>query len=133
MAKNAPVPKPKKDLFHYLKIVAVVLFFAFFAVACLLSYRFGVRLFTNDGLTGEDNKVTYTLRVTQGESVLKIGGDLETHGVISSRLVFFVQSKLYKCRIAPGEYQVNSAMSSKAILKYLHDEYLKAREATAQP
>lgn len=121
----------KKDLLHYLKLVFLILSLVMLVVVCILAYRFGRRLFTNDGVTDEAHEVTYTLKVTKGESVYQIGKDLETHGIISSRLAFLVQSKLYNCRIAPGEYTVRSSMSSKAILKYLNAEYLKAKESNA--
>ncbi|MBR4769188.1 MAG: endolytic transglycosylase MltG [Lachnospiraceae bacterium] len=118
--------KKKADLFHILKIVIMGLLIALFIVLIALSYRAGVLLFTNDGVTGPDEReVTYTLQVEKGDSVLKIGSVLKENGIISSAVVFFVQSKLYKCRIAPGTYTLSSRNSSKAILKYLEEEYLK--------
>ena len=130
MGKAASPKKTKNDLFHYLKIAAMVLFLVVLVIICILAYRFGTEIFTNDGVTDEAHAVQYTLKVQAGESVYQIGKDLETHGIIRSRLVFLVQSKLYKCKIPPGEFTVNSGMSSKAILKYLNDEYLKAKDAT---
>ncbi|MBO4412179.1 MAG: endolytic transglycosylase MltG [Lachnospiraceae bacterium] len=127
-AVQKPV-KQKKDLFHYLKILIVVLFFVLLAIVCYVSFRFGVLIFTNDGVTDSEHAVTYTLRVEQGESVYQIGRDLETHGIIENRFVFMIQSKLYKCTIAPGTFTVNSGMSSKEILKYLNREYIKAKDA----
>ena len=124
--------RKKNDLFHYLKFAAMVLFFVFLVIICILGYRFGVDIFTNEGVTDEAHAVQYTLKVEAGESVYNIGKDLETHGIIRSRLVFLVQSKLYKCKIPPGVFSVNSGMSSKAILKYLNDEYLKAKEAASK-
>ncbi len=130
MNKATTRKKQKKDLFHYLKIAAMVLFLVFLVVICILAFRFGKEIFTNDAVSDEEHAVQYTLKVESGESVYQIGKDLETHGIIRSRLVFLVQSKLYRCKIAPGEFPVNSGMSSKAILKYLNDEYLKAKEAS---
>lgn len=122
--------RKKNDLFHYLKLAVVILFSIFIVVVSILSYRFGVDVFTNEAVSDPDSAVTYVLKVEQGEGAYQIGKNLETHGIIRSRLVFLVQSKLYKCKIAPGEFTVNSGMSSKAILKYLNDEYLKAKEAS---
>ena len=118
----------EKDLFHYLKIVIVILSAAAFIVISILAFQFGRDIFSNEGRTGAEGAVTYTLTVTQGESVFRIGKDLEDHGIIRSGLVFWVQSKLYRCKIAPGEFTLSSDMSSKAILKYLHSEYLKTKD-----
>lgn len=118
--------KPKTDLFHILKIAIMVLLAALFIVLIVLSYRAGVLVFTNDGMTGPDEKpVTVTVEIKKGDSVLRIGSTLKEHGIIPSALVFYVQSKLYRCRIAPGIYTFSSADSSKKILKYLEEEYLK--------
>lgn len=125
--------RKNRDLFHYLKVVAVILFFVLLIVVSVFSYRVGVQIFTNSGVSTEEEAVAYTLYVEKGESVFQIGRDLEDHGIINSALVFWIQSKLYKCKIAPGEYHVSSSSSSKAILKYLNNEYTKAIDAVNKP
>ena len=119
----------KEDFLHYMKIVIAILIVVFVVLACYFGYRFGRMIFSDKPMTNSSvNAVTYTLKVTKGESVLAIGDDLERHGVIESGLAFFVQSKLYSCKIDPGVYEVSSMHSSKAILKQLYAEYQKARE-----
>ncbi len=126
--KPARSAKRRGDLFHYLKIAVMILIAAMIVVLCILSYRAGVLIFTNDGRTAENEPaVRYTIEIAQGESVLSIGRELREAGIIESGVVFFIQSKLFKCKIAPGTYTLSSDKSSKAILKYLHSEYEKAR------
>ena len=57
-----------------------------------------------------------------------VKAELEKNGIIESGLAFWVQSKLYDCRIETGTYTVNSRNSSKEIIKYLNQEYLKAHQ-----
>lgn len=117
-----------KDVFHYLKLVVAVLALVFLVLASVFGYRFGAALFTEEGVLPEGKGQAYTLTVEQGESTFQIGLDLERHGIIRSALVFFVQSKLFKCRIDAGSYEVRSDQSSKAILKYLNQQYEKNRQ-----
>ncbi|GEM_PF-2811450 len=122
----------KEDLFHYLKIAAAVLFLVFLFLAGFFGFRLGQMVFSDEPLTTtRDTHVSYDLKVEKGENVLMIGIDLERHGVIESGLAFYIQSKVYKCRIEPGTYTVNSKRSSKDILKDLNQAYLDAqREKT---
>ena len=129
MAKQKLSEETKADFLHYMKIVIAILIIAFVLLACYFGYRFGRVVFTDEPMTNSSaNEILYSLTVTKGESVLSIGNDLEKHGVIESGLVFFVQSKVYGCKIDPGTYEVSSRKSSKAILKQLYAEYQKARE-----
>lgn len=119
----------KEDLFHYLKIAAAVFFLVFLFLAGIFGFRLGQMVFSDEPLTStRDSHVSYELTVAKGENVLMIGRDLEKHGVIESGVVFYIQSKVYKCRIDPGTYTVNSKRSSKDILKDLNQAYLDARK-----
>lgn len=119
----------KEDLFHYLKIAAAVLFLVFLFLAGFFGFRLGQMIFSDEPLTSvKADHVSYELKVEKGENVLSIGMDLEKHGVIESGLAFYLQSKVYKCRIDPGTYTVNSKRSSKDILKDLNQAYLDARK-----
>lgn len=118
--------KKRKDAFHVLKIVIVALVGVLVVVMTVLAFRAGTLVFTNDGLTAENEpERTYTITIRQGTSTLRIGSELRRAGIIRSSVVFLIQSKLYRCKIAPGTYTLSSRDSSKAILKYLHSEYEK--------
>jgi len=135
MAKEKKVKENKdrsektRDLFHYLKIVIAVLMVVFIAISSYFGFRLGRMIFTDDAKTTlRTDHISYELVVTKGESVLAIGRDLEEHGIIESGLAFFLQSKIYKCRIAPGTYTVNSRDSSKAIIKELNNAYVRQQQ-----
>jgi len=114
-----------KDFFHYLRIVIGVLMGVFIGISAYIGFRFGRMIFTDEPMTRiRTDHVSYELTVREGESVLSVGKDLEEHGIIENRFVFFVQSRIYKCRIAPGTYTVSSRDSSKAILKSLENAYV---------
>ena len=110
----------KKDLFHYLKIATAILLIVLVVLLAVFGYKFGGDLFTDAGLAEKGQGVEYTLTVQKGESTFSVGRELKAAGIISSPLVFLVQSKLFKCTMTPGTYQVSSEQSSKAILKYLN-------------
>ncbi len=121
--------KTKQDFFHVMKIVTGILLFAVVVLLSILGFRLGRQIFTDTPKTVyRTEHISYDLTVTKGESVLKVGRDLEEHGIIESGFAFFVQSKVYSCKIAPGTYTVSSRTSSKDILKYLNAEFLKTQQ-----
>ncbi len=123
----------KEDFFHYMKIIIAILAVAFLILACYFGYRFGRMVFSDASLTNSiDSNRTYLITVEAGESALSIGMELEKNGIIESGLAFFVQTKVYACKIAPGTYEVSSKMSSKSIAKYFNTEYSKAKQSGGQ-
>lgn len=126
MAKDRNSSEKKGDFLHYMRIVIAVLMLAFTGISCYAGVKFGRLVFTDDARTTlRTEHISYELTVTKGESVLAIGRDLEEHGIIESAAAFFVQSKVYKCKIAPGTYTVSSRDSSKAIVKQLNNAFIK--------
>ena len=118
-------PKENKDVFHYFRIALAVVMCVFIGISAYYGYRFGRLIFTDEAKTTlRTEHISYDLTVVKGESVLDIGKDLEDNGVIENAFVFWVQSKVYKCKIAPGTYEVSSRDSSKAILKALNAAYV---------
>ncbi|MBR0087875.1 MAG: endolytic transglycosylase MltG [Lachnospiraceae bacterium] len=130
MAGKASKTGPGKDFFHYLRIIIAILMGVFIGISAYVGFRFGRMVFSDEPMTRiRTDHVSYELTVQKGQSVLSIGKDLEEHGIIENRFVFFVQSRIYKCRIAPGTYTVSSRDSSKAILKSLENAFvLKSQE-----
>jgi len=126
MAKTKP-ERDRGDLFHYIRIVIGILTLTLVVLACYFGYLLGREIFTDEARTTKRTEhVTYTLTVKKGEGSLAVGMDLKEHGVIRNALAFAVQTKVYQTKIEAGEYTVSSRQSSKAIAKYLNDEYVKA-------
>lgn len=130
MAKEVKDKNEKKeDLFHFLKIALAIVGLAAVILASYFGFHFGQAVFTDESMTNNRaTNISYELVVEKGDKVLKIGRELEKNGIIESGLAFWVQSKLYDCRIETGTYTVNSRNSSKEIIKYLNQEYLKAHQ-----
>lgn len=120
--------KQKQDAFHYLKFAIMVLFIAMIVLLSVLGYRFGQDLFSDESVSPSGKGVEYTLKVEPRESVFTIGTELREHGIIKSAAVFFIQSRLYGLKIDPGTYVVSSEQSSKAILRYLNQQYEQNRQ-----
>ena len=112
----------RHDAFHYLKIAIAILLVVLVLILAVWGFLIGRALFTDAGQMPQGQGVEYQLNVREGESTFQVGRDLESNEVIGSALVFLVQSKLFKCTIKPGTYTVNSAQSSKAILKQLNQK-----------
>lgn len=116
----------KEDLFHYMKIIIAILVVAMVILLCYFGYRFGRTVFSDAPMTNSiATNVSYDITVVKGESALAVGKELEEHGIIESGLAFFVQTKIYSCKIAPGTYTVSSKMSSKNIAKFFNTEYAR--------
>ena len=113
------------DFFHYIRAGIAVLIVVLVVLSAYFFFRLGMLVFTNEPVTTlRTEVVTYELTVVPGERVLTIGMELEDHGIIKNAMAFWIQSRVYQCRIAPGTYTVTSKMSSKEIMKYLNQEYL---------
>lgn len=129
MAEKKTKKKTKDDRnYQTMRIVLAVLCVLLLLLLSFLGYRFGRMLFTNDGRDEEANALTYELTIKEGQGALSIGNDLERNGVIDSGLVFFFQTKLYRCQMEPGTYKVNSGMSSKSIAKFINTVYKNKHE-----
>ncbi len=118
--------KDKEEIRHFLKIALAVFLLVFGVFLAFVSYRFGRLVFTDDPMTDSRSEmITYEITIRSGESTLEVGMELKKAGVIRSAAAFFAQSKIYRCKIAPGKYTVYSKNSSKEIIKFLNQEYLK--------
>ena len=120
----------KEDVLHYFKVALAVFALVFGVFLAVVSYRFGRLVFTDDAMTDTRSQmITYEITIRKGESTILVGWELQKAGVIRSAAAFFMQSKVYRCKIAPGTYTVYSKNSSKEIVKYLNQEYLKQKAA----
>ncbi len=96
-----------------------------YALAILLLYegvtrgfQFGYEIFyasSVEAAPGHDKGFT----VESGETVRAVGKELEEEGLITSRYSFIVQALIYEYEIQPGEYVLNTSMTSRDILDEL--------------
>ncbi|MBQ6550724.1 MAG: endolytic transglycosylase MltG [Lachnospiraceae bacterium] len=114
----------REDMLHYVKIFATVIILVAVIVLCYLGYFFGRELFNTSGVSQTRAEYTeYTIHIEKGESTLTVGRELKKAGIIRNPMVFWVQTKLFKCIIEPGDYLVNSRTSSMDIAKQLNSTY----------
>ena len=126
MAKQVQ-ERDRGDLFHYIRVAIGILTITLTVLACYFGYNLGREIFTDEAKTTyRTDHVTYTLVVRKGEGSMAVGRDLKEHGIIRNALAFAIQTKVYQTKIEAGEYVVSSRQSSKAIAKYLNDEFVKA-------
>lgn len=122
--------RDREEILHFFKIALAVFLLVFGVFLAFVSYRFGRLVFTDDAMTDTRSEmITYDITIRPGESTIRVGWELREAGIIRSAAAFFVQSKVYKCKIPPGTYTVYSKNSSKEIIKYLNQEYLKQKAA----
>lgn len=134
MASGRKKKRNKDEILHYIKIALAVMLLVAGVILSVLSFRLGRLVFTDDAMTdSRSENIAYELTIKKGESSILVGLELKKAGVIRSAAAFFIQSKVYKCRIAPGTYTVYSKNSSKDIIKYLNQEYLKQAESSKSP
>lgn len=118
--------RDREEILQNLKVVLAVLLIVAVVFSAVFSYRLGRLVFSDEPMTdSRTENITYDITITPGESTLRVGFELKRAGIIRSAAAFFLQSKVYECKIAPGKYTVYSKNSSKEIMKYLNREYLK--------
>ena len=129
--KGQKEKQKKEQIRHTVKIGLAVLMLVLGFLLAIFSYRLGAEVFSDQPVSdSRAQMVTYDITIRKGESTMTVGMELQRAGVIESGLAFFVQTKVYDCKIPPGTYTVYSKNSSKEIVKYLNQEYLKQqREA----
>ena len=114
----------REDMFHYVKICLAIIVLVAVMVACYIGYYFGRELFSTTGVSSTRAAYTeYTIHIEKGERTLTVGRELKGAGIIRNPFVFWVQTKLFKCTIEPGDYLVNSRQSSQEIAKQLNSKY----------
>lgn len=99
--------------------------------AAMYSYHFGYMVFadaTMEVSPGRDVSIT----VETDDEILDIGETLERRGLISDAKIFLVQAILleYKDQIVPGEYTLNTSMTSEEMLEMMAQAEDESEEET---
>ncbi len=113
----------KKAMIFIIKALSVVLIVLLLAYVFKICKAFGYNAFSDKAKTGKNSsiKVEATILVSEGESLLKIGEDLESKGIIADKYAFAVGVRFMEGydQIVAGEYQVDSSMKPSAIISRL--------------
>lgn len=100
---------------HLIGILLVILLFHF---VISMGYDFGYNLFAAPAMSSPPGReVTFT--VEKGESTAEIIDGLADAGLIRDKIIFRCQIIFYDKVLQPGEYNMNTSMTSKEILMYL--------------
>ena len=99
--------------------------------AAMYSYHFGYMVFadaTMEVSPGRDVSIT----VETDDGILDIGETLERRGLIQDAKIFLVQAILleYKDQIVPGEYTLNTSMTSEEMLEMMAQAEDESEEET---
>mgnify|MGYP001058155144 CR=1 FL=1 len=86
-------------------------------------YDFGYRVFTEEPVAAAPGR-DVDVQVTADMSETDIGGMLEEKGLIRDKVLFFAQLKLsaYSGKLLPGNYTLNTSMTSKEMMAELAAE-----------
>ncbi len=102
----------------------IVLTIVFTAIVFLVTqgiprgYEFGYAIF-EEGDEDQSSGADMPFTVEEGMSVKEVGEELKAMGLIDDTLVFIAQAKFFEYTIYPGEYTINTSMSSRQILDLL--------------
>ena len=119
--------RPKKPLrnrpwfiaiFAVLRIAKWCLVIAVSALIVIAAYKVGYSVFNGEPAdpTGA-SRITYTIE--PGTGIIEVAKDLKEADVIDSALVMIIQSRVFKCTIMPGTYELDSSMTSMEILDWI--------------
>lgn len=102
-----------------IKLIAVLLIVLIFQLVISSGYDFGYNLFAAPAMSSPPGReVTFT--VEKGESTSDIIDGLLEAGLIRDKISFRCQIIFYDKILQPGEYTMNTSMTSKEILTYLN-------------
>lgn len=101
-----------------IKISIYALMLTLLIVLSTKGYGFGKAVFSEKGYEKAPG-IDVSITVDSGESVMSVAQELVDLGVVKSKIVFFVQTKLYQGKFIPGTYTVNSSASPEDIIEIL--------------
>lgn len=105
-------------------ITAILIFLTAFSIILFLGisagYDFGYQLFASPAVSSPPGREV-TIEVKKGETTEEIADKLVDAGLIRNKVNFLCQKLFYKKNLLPGEYTLNTAMTSKEILLILDD------------
>lgn len=102
------------------KLIAVLLLVLLVQLVISSGYDFGYNLFAAPAMSSAPGReVTFT--IDEGEATSDIVADLKESGLIRDKFSFRCQILFYDKVLQPGEYKLNTSMTSKEILMYLND------------
>ena len=107
---------------------ALVLFLLYEGIT--RGYHIGYEIFSPTAMEeapGTDKEIV----IEEGESLSDVAAKMEEEGLISSRMIFVIQAKIYEYEIHPGTYQFNTSETSKDMLREL-DEAASAEKAAEE-
>lgn len=91
------------------------------------AYSFGHGLLYEHAMEAEPG-TDVSFVISTGETRQEIAENLEEAGLIDNQQAFLLQSRLYKADFEPGEYSLNTSMTTEEIIKYLTEEGAKNSE-----
>lgn len=107
-----------KTLNLIIRICAVFLLIAVLCYSSVTAFRVGMRAYSEKEGTSK-KPVSITMEIKEGAGIVSVAGFLKKKGIIESRLTFIVQKSLFKAKLIPGQYEVNSNMTGRQILDIL--------------
>ncbi len=114
-------------------IVTAVMVLCIF-VAVRYCYRFGHDIFYQEPAEKPPG-TDFSLTVSEGDTLTDVAAELKKMGVIENEKAFRIQGILYKTHIYPGEYVLNTSMTTKELHEKINlseEEYeSKAAQMTA--
>lgn len=103
------------------KLVVYVMLAALLILGVKRGYEFGYSVFYAPAME-EDPGTDKGITLTGEESVYEVGEMLEAAGLIRDAKAFTIQAYCYEYEVKKGEYQLNTALSSKEIINLLGEE-----------
>ncbi|MGN0294761.1 MAG: endolytic transglycosylase MltG [Lachnospiraceae bacterium] len=108
-----------KAVYACVRLIGILLTVLLFHFVISAGYDFGYNLFAAPAMSASPGReVAFT--VEQGESTADIIDGLADAGLIRDKLIFRCQIIFYDKILQPGEYRMNTSMTSKEILMYLN-------------
>lgn len=92
-------------------------------------FEFGQAIFSQEAVASEANGKDMIVIVEEGASETEVAKLLKSKGLIKDDKVFWVQAKLYKAKLYPGTYTLNTSMTSEEMLQILMTEPDAGEEA----
>jgi cell division protein YceG involved in septum cleavage len=117
-----------------IRIIVITLLVMLFYTGITKGFSFGYDIFAGTAV-GKAPGRDITIVVKEGESSATVGKRLEAAGLIEDSSIFLVQQIFYDYKIYPGEYTLNTSMTSKEMLIKMNvkPETEKASEEETSP
>jgi hypothetical protein len=123
-SKSKNIAKKSANIFSKVtfKVAMYVIGVVLVVLVCTNTYKFGVQVFSEDGVDVKGSGREVVVTIPADASVSEVASILKENGLIESELAFRIQSILYEADFYSGTYTLNTEYGPEELIDAMRPE-----------